>query len=72
MTYQYNNIRRHKSEFSERHPGLLPSTEVLHLDGVSVAGQPEGAERLTSLLVLQTEQTLQILRRGLLSCQVFA
>lgn len=70
--HQYDDVRRHEGELREGHSRLLAAAEVLHLDGVRVAGQPEGAERLPRLLVLQPEQPLQVLHGRLLRGQVLA
>lgn len=70
--HQYNNIGRHQRELGQRDPRLLPAAEVLHLDGVCVRREPERAERLARLLVLEAEQPLEVLRRRLLGSQVLA
>ena len=44
-----DDVRGGEGELGERHPRLLSAGEVLHLDGVRVRLQPEGAELLSRL-----------------------
>lgn len=66
------DVGRGEAELSQGHARLLSSREVLVLDGVCVGCQSKRAQSLPRLLVLQVEQTHEILRRRFLSRQVLA
>ena len=45
-----NDVGTGEGELSERHPWLLAAREVLHLDGVRVRLQSEGAQLFSRLV----------------------